>query len=349
MSSVTLDDSHLGQEYTQTLSWNTSTSGAYVIRNTSTGAFQAGTFTGTPPITYTVTPSAGSNGTVSPNTIQTVISGLSATFTATPNGGYAVYQWLLNGVVAQTGGTSFTASSVTNNSTVRVTFQALTSPVITSSSVTTFAVGKPGTYIVSASGYPQPIIASSDLPSWLSLNGGVLTGTPTQSDASGSPYTIHLTADNGSPPSATEVLTVNVLPAANFSTWETNNNFAGNATVTGMTATPYNDGTPNLLKYLYDIDPTTPMGTTDYAALPVADTATSGQTQYLTLTFRQNPTQTGITINVQTSTNLQTWTTVPHPTMTQTGSDATTGDPIMQAQVPVSGATQFIRLNITSP
>jgi len=215
--------------------------------------------------------------------------------------------------------------------------------------VTTFAVGKPGTYIVSASGYPQPIIASSDLPSWLSLNGGVLTGTPTQSDASGSPYTIHLTADNGSPPSATEVLTVNVLPAANFSTWETNNNFAGNATVTGMTATPYNDGTPNLLKYLYDIDPTTPMGTTDYAALPVADTATSGQTQYLTLTFRQNPTQTGITINVQTSTNLQTWTTVPHPTMTQTGSDATTGDPIMQAQVPVSGATQFIRLNITSP
>jgi hypothetical protein len=278
-----------------------------------------------------------------------VISGLSATFTATPNGGYAVYQWLLNGVVAQTGGASFTATNITTASTVQVTFQSLTSPAITSSSVATFAVGQLGAYIVSATGNPTPAITSSDLPSWLSLNSGVLSGTPTQSDASGSPYTIHLTADNGNPPSAGKVLTVNVVPTANFGTWETNNNFTGDSTVTGMTATPYNDGTPNLLKYLYDIDPTASMGAADYAALPVAGATTSGQTQYLTLTYRENPTQTGITINVQTSTDLQTWTTVPNPTMTQTGSDPTTGDPIVQAQVPVTGATQFLRLQVTSP
>ena len=72
--------------------------------------------------TYTVTPSAGANGSISPSTAQSVASGSSVTFTATPNAGYVVNQWLLNGAVAQTGSTSYTVASVTANDSVQVTF-----------------------------------------------------------------------------------------------------------------------------------------------------------------------------------------------------------------------------------
>jgi hypothetical protein len=48
--------------------------------------------------------------------------------------------------------------------------------------------------------------------------------------------------------------------------------------------------------------------------------------------------------------------TMPNPTIiesgvsvVQTGTDSTTGDPIIKAQVPVTGTKQFIRLNVTQP
>src|ERR1051326_532932 len=50
-------------------------------------------------VTYTVTPSAGANGSISPNTPQTVDSGGSLTFNASPSSGYVVDQWLGNGNV----------------------------------------------------------------------------------------------------------------------------------------------------------------------------------------------------------------------------------------------------------
>jgi phospholipase/lecithinase/hemolysin len=118
------------------------------------------------------------------------------------------------------------------------------------------------------------------------------------------------------------------------------------------TADPENDGVPNLLKYLYDIDPTVPMTPTDRDALPTVGKFTIGTTPYLTLTFRQYALETGITINVQTSPDLQTWTTVatePSPSIVQIGTDLNTSDPIMRAQVPLSGTAEFIRLKVTSP
>ena len=51
---------------------------------------------------YTVTPSAGANGAISPNTVQTVNSGSSLTLTATPNSGYGVNTWSVDSTVAQT-------------------------------------------------------------------------------------------------------------------------------------------------------------------------------------------------------------------------------------------------------
>lgn len=76
--------------------------------------------------TYVVTPSAAANGSISPNTPQTVGSGGSVTFTATPAATFAVYKWLVSGTLVQVGGSSFTLSNVTANKTVQVTFKGAT-------------------------------------------------------------------------------------------------------------------------------------------------------------------------------------------------------------------------------
>jgi len=136
-----------------------------------------------------------------------------------------------------------------------------------------------------------------------------------------------------------------------FSQWEIFYSLTG-----APTATPENDGVSNLYKYLFDINPTRIMTTSDQAALPTVGMTTNAGTSCLTLTYRENPTVfhetpaiSDITVNVQTSSNLQTWQTLTNPTITQTGSDSTTGDPIMQVRVPASGSKLFIRLNVTSP
>lgn len=83
--------------------------------------------TQTPPVQqYTVTSSAASNGMVSPNGSQTVNSGASLTFSATPDTGYGVNQWLVDGSLTQTGGATYQLTNVTANHTVNVTFGTAT-------------------------------------------------------------------------------------------------------------------------------------------------------------------------------------------------------------------------------
>jgi len=131
-----------------------------------------------------------------------------------------------------------------------------------------------------------------------------------------------------------------------FSQWENHFSFTG-----APTDTPENDGVPNLLKYLFDINPTIPMSATDRASLPVIGMASAGNSQYVTLTFRESQIETGITINLQTSPDLQNWTTVNPPTLTQqVGVDPATGDPLIEIGVPANGTNkQFMRLNVTMP
>ena len=76
-------------------------------------------------LTFTVTPSAGPNGTISPNTAQTVTYGGSVKFTATANAGYLVDSWTLDGALYQTGSALCTLTNVTANHTLKVTFKPI--------------------------------------------------------------------------------------------------------------------------------------------------------------------------------------------------------------------------------
>ena len=127
-----------------------------------------------------------------------------------------------------------------------------------------------------------------------------------------------------------------------FSQWEAAYSFTGAAT-----ATPNNDGVSNILKSLFDINPTANMSTTDRAALPHLGKVTTSGTTYLTLTYRENPRLTVTTVNVETSPDLKVWTIVANPTVTQVGTDSATGDPIIQTRVPFAGSTEFMRLVVT--
>jgi hypothetical protein len=80
-----------------------------------------------PPVQqFTVTPTAGANGAISPSTPQVVNAGSSLTFTATPNTGFGVNQWLLDGNVVQNGGTTFQLNNIQANHTIEVTFNQTT-------------------------------------------------------------------------------------------------------------------------------------------------------------------------------------------------------------------------------
>ena len=73
------------------------------------------------PITYTITPTAGANGTISPSSAVTVNSGGSQTFSFTPATGYQVSSVLVDGTAVTTA-SSYTFSSVSASHTISVSF-----------------------------------------------------------------------------------------------------------------------------------------------------------------------------------------------------------------------------------
>jgi len=74
---------------------------------------------------YTIVPSAGSGGSISPSTVQTVNYGDNITFTAIPDNDQEVDQWEVNGSVVQTSGDTYTLENVQADATVNVTFKPL--------------------------------------------------------------------------------------------------------------------------------------------------------------------------------------------------------------------------------
>jgi len=142
--------------------------------------------------------------------------------------------------------------------------------------------------------------------------------------------------------SVTQSFTVTAAPLT-LAQWEAqyfNSTQMGNAAISGATATPEGDGVPNLLKYVYNIDPAQPMTATERALLPVVVITATTET----LTYYQYSFLTGVTVEVQTSPDLQNWTTV---SATQIGTDGS--DAIMQAKVTITPPRQFIRVHVTMP
>jgi hypothetical protein len=76
---------------------------------------------------YTITATAGANGTISPNGANIVPCGDSKTFVFTPNNGYEINQVLVNGVnnPAAVAAKTYTFNNVTANGTISVTFKAV--------------------------------------------------------------------------------------------------------------------------------------------------------------------------------------------------------------------------------
>jgi hypothetical protein len=85
--------------------------------------------------TYTITASADANGTISPSGTFDVNSGSSQLFTATPNTGYDVNQWKVDGNVVDSNSTTYTLSNITANHTVNVTFRIKTFTITASADV----------------------------------------------------------------------------------------------------------------------------------------------------------------------------------------------------------------------
>ncbi len=77
------------------------------------------------PPQYTITASAGANGSIEPNGQIIVVQGNDLPFTATPDIGHQVDQWTVDGSNVQTGGTSHTLTNIQENHTVNVTFKQI--------------------------------------------------------------------------------------------------------------------------------------------------------------------------------------------------------------------------------
>ena len=143
--------------------------------------------------------------------------------------------------------------------------------------------------------------------------------------------------------STISALEVAPVTTRTYSAWESL--YFGSDTTDGApTATPQRDGVTNIQKYFSNIDPTRPVTVNDRAALPNANVTTYNSIRYVAMTYRQSATLTGLTVQVQTSTDLKSWTTVT-PTTLSSVSDSITKDSTITAGVPTGSAPQmFMRL-----
>ena len=179
----------------------------------------------------------------------------------------------------------------------------------------------------------------------------------TSASAAGA-YTINVTgAGNVTNYSVTtQSATYTISPIA-YANWATQNftpaeqNDADDPTFTASNSTPFGDSVPNLLKYVFDIDPSVPMNATAREALPTVgiDTTTTPGTVYLTLTYiRYGGLSPEMLPAVQTSADLNNWTTISPditvPTMMPNGDIKT------EVEVKINGSNPlFLRVLEAAP
>jgi hypothetical protein len=118
----------------------------------------------------------------------------------------------------------FTAANTSGTNTQNFTLTVTQPPAFTSDNKATFIVGNPGSFTVTASGFPAPALSESGaLPANVAFNAGngLLAGTPA-AGASGT-YALVFTAANGVAPNRTQNFTLTVL-ASNTITASLNGN-----------------------------------------------------------------------------------------------------------------------------
>jgi hypothetical protein len=168
--------------------------------------------------TYTITPSAGANGSITPAKTVGVVSGSSATFTITANAGYHVNSLTVDGG-AVTPVTSYTFSNVTANHTIAATFAAdqVTTYTITPSAgaggtispatAQTVASGSDVTFTITPSaGYQVDAVTADGAP--VTLTAGTYTFTNVTAD-----HTIAATFKLAAPTKCTATITLTGLKA----------------------------------------------------------------------------------------------------------------------------------------
>ena len=129
---------------------------------------------------YTISASAGSGGSISPNGTITKNAGDNQGFTASPSANYVVDQWLLDGGVVQTGGTSYTLYNIQSGHTVQVTFTYVAPQYTITASAGSGGSISPSGSITENAGDNQAFTASPSanyvVNQWLVDSGVVQTG-----------------------------------------------------------------------------------------------------------------------------------------------------------------------------
>lgn len=92
------------------------------------------------------------------------------------------------------------------------TLAVTNAPLFTSPTSATFYVGTSNSFVIKASGSPAPTFSAIGVPSWAALDPvtGVLSGTPP--GTAGAPFTLQLSAVNGTLPNASQLFTLYVQP-----------------------------------------------------------------------------------------------------------------------------------------
>jgi len=228
---------------------------------------------------------------------------------------------------------------------VLIVSQAGSAPVITNSPSAIGTAGTAYSFTYSATGTPTPTfsVTSGSLPAGLTLSSsGTISGTPTGVGV----FKGTVSAVNGI---GTATSSFSILVMGSYNQWAASRFTAqqqNDPNFIAPTSIPLQDGISNLLKYALDINPASAMSSADMLALPKS--GVSGP--YLTITYRQNPAATGITVSLQISSDLITWqNTIPDINQT-VGTDPATGDPMIQVGINVTDLDKkFIRLSVSQP
>lgn len=183
------------------------------------------------PVTeYTITATAGANGSISPSGAVRVAAGGSQTFTISPSSGYVIDTLKVDGLEV-TATTSYTFSEVNSNHTIEVNFkqesQTPDVPGVTAPSITTqpgnatVKAGETATFTIAASGTDLTYlwqIDRNDGNGWVNIDGAtaaIYTTSTVDISCNGFKYQCVVSNSAGTDTSNTAVLTVteNTTPA----------------------------------------------------------------------------------------------------------------------------------------